>query len=887
MNIGRCKEFRILRNRDLYDQSVLHCRAYRETETWDPPKEVYETEYYNHGKVTNHQDKLYKLIPTPDIMLNRTVDGVEDIPSVGECSFPEARDKNNIWAIRGYTLTLWVEEMTDGLNYWRQVHDCQVVVDEKPHQSTATAKSDIYERIIFKDFNERCKELGRCDELGGSTTSIFWITFLIMMAFFAYSKYRRWKRNQQCVVCNRGLTWSRKRCFWCWLYDAEEFAPSIIDEMKVNDKLERGSYDNADRTIKERLMNLKFGMEKSLFGYTKDEVVQLDGDFRSMKGVRPMKKNRIQVIATTELGSELRKKENDSSRFDLDYQVKMKNKYAKIYAEEQNVYDGDAGIVVNDYVPDQEPLKLTNRRHDLFVPVADHPADKGADEMQIIDLNEDDDLNDEEDYEFDEMDKFAALAANAAVGQLTGVRTEPDKRNRKLSILGEEMEEDLADEEEGRGPETNSDEGSGGNGEGDNAMGTSDSDNAKNNNVGDPSRKTNLWKKVSNKLNEDNIDSHIEILTSDPANVKSLVRLGQLIFEKAEALHQSGKAKQAHQLFFVVALLLQRACKSMDNVEGFNILSSPDGANSKRKSIARAKDNDKTSDSRDGFPWRMLAICHMRTYLMHGVRGDFYHLECSKAAWVMALKNIKHASNPSNLVASASISQFLGDNELAFKNLNQTLDNFPKHEKISEITLQAALCAKVLRKYKESVKHMQRVLTLGIPHPYSALDAVFIMGRIYEDWSGEEEDKEQMCHKAYYKCFNSLKKERVLDEDEDFDNWINNPTTWCILAEKASAAGHYGLAADLFEQTIERVEEDNIMAPVLFELAKATYRIGNLIGAKEHLERATTYIGRKEGEHIYELLDDWQKNDKKMLALVNFPNKKFAERLLKLLPSDL
>ena len=43
MNIGRCKEFRVLRNRDLYDQEVLHCRAYRETEVWEPPKEVYET----------------------------------------------------------------------------------------------------------------------------------------------------------------------------------------------------------------------------------------------------------------------------------------------------------------------------------------------------------------------------------------------------------------------------------------------------------------------------------------------------------------------------------------------------------------------------------------------------------------------------------------------------------------------------------------------------------------------------------------------------------------------------------------------------------------------------------------------------------------------------
>ena len=108
-----------------------------------------------------------KLIHTGDVELNRTVDGVENVPGMGECNLPEARNKNDIWAIRGYTLTLYVEEMDDGFNHWRQVHDCEVVVDEKPHQTTATAKSDIYERIIFLDFKEKCKELGRCDEIAG------------------------------------------------------------------------------------------------------------------------------------------------------------------------------------------------------------------------------------------------------------------------------------------------------------------------------------------------------------------------------------------------------------------------------------------------------------------------------------------------------------------------------------------------------------------------------------------------------------------------------------------------------------------------------------------------------------------------------------------------
>ena len=53
VNIGKCKEFRILRNRDLYDQEVLHCRVYRETETWEPPAEIYDDGYYRHRSTNN------------------------------------------------------------------------------------------------------------------------------------------------------------------------------------------------------------------------------------------------------------------------------------------------------------------------------------------------------------------------------------------------------------------------------------------------------------------------------------------------------------------------------------------------------------------------------------------------------------------------------------------------------------------------------------------------------------------------------------------------------------------------------------------------------------------------------------------------------------------
>ena len=48
------------------------------------------------------------------------------------CSAPDL-NRDDKSAFRGYTLELVVEEMTDGMNFWRQVHDCTVTVDEELH----------------------------------------------------------------------------------------------------------------------------------------------------------------------------------------------------------------------------------------------------------------------------------------------------------------------------------------------------------------------------------------------------------------------------------------------------------------------------------------------------------------------------------------------------------------------------------------------------------------------------------------------------------------------------------------------------------------------------------------------------------------------------------
>jgi len=118
------------------------------------------------------------------------------------------------------------------------------------------------------------------------------------LLFWLANRFRRHQRNEQCVCCNNSLTFARKnKCFWCWVYGAEAFDTEVLKKRAETDKVEKGSFDATNLTWRERWDNYRYSMEKSIFGFTKEEVVRQDAEYRAEKGIRPMKKNRKLYVA--------------------------------------------------------------------------------------------------------------------------------------------------------------------------------------------------------------------------------------------------------------------------------------------------------------------------------------------------------------------------------------------------------------------------------------------------------------------------------------------------------------------------------------------------------------------------------------------------------------
>jgi tetratricopeptide (TPR) repeat protein len=182
---------------------------------------------------------------------------------------------------------------------------------------------------------------------------------------------------------------------------------------------------------------------------------------------------------------------------------------------------------------------------------------------------------------------------------------------------------------------------------------------------------------------------------------------------------------------------------------------------------------------------------------------------------------------------------------------------------------------------------METVLKMGPPAPYTVMDLLFIMARIYDEWSKEEDSKEQTAHRAYMKVFTKLSREGTLDEDVHFEDWMQDPVTWCGLAEKCCAAGHYILAADLFHEASIKYEEEGDehepLAALWFEMAKCYCRSGRMTTAKQCLEKALKIDPRS--QKMATVWQEWEEPTDLFTSQLALPSAKFAKKIAELMPT--
>ena len=242
----------------------------------------------------------------------------------------------------------------------------------------------------------------------------------------------------------------------------------------------------------------------------------------------------------------------------------------------------------------------------------------------------------------------------------------------------------------------------------------------------------------------------------------------------------------------------------------------------------------------DGKFWRALAATHMRTWLAEGLRAERLHLEKSCDAYEEALKFMENAIDVECWVQAAYTNQLLGRSERAAQTLGTIMKNFPNYADGSRICLQAAVILTHLGRFDQAVNYLTQVHEKGdVPNPYSSRDLVFIEARINEKWGAEEGDPEKtaVAMKLYETCFQA-KKERGDIDLPDVETWLHQGSTWRDYGEKCSIGGHFTFTIDLFRQAVDRDPDGSNSAKLIFGLAKAQYRCGNVGEAIRQLKKA-------------------------------------------------
>ncbi|GMH89252.1 hypothetical protein TL16_g11400 [Triparma laevis f. inornata] len=366
------------------------------------------------------------------------------------------------------------------------------------------------------------------------------------------------------------------------------------------------------------------------------------------------------------------------------------------------------------------------------------------------------------------------------------------------------------------------------------------------------------WSQVANQINEDSKESYLMKLKAEPKNFLALQRLGVIVKKEADG-EIARNPIYAFQLFRCAALTLEKSIE-----------------------IRGVKEIENDQD----FPWRDLAEAHLRTWLLQGIRGDRHHLDSSCLAWGHASRQLVNASDPRCLVHYASSQQFVGNYKTAAQILGEIIVNFPNYQKLNSVCFQACIILKSLHHYKQAAAYLEKVLSLGPPAPYTVVDIMFIMGRIYEEWSKEEDGHyEQTSHKAYMKVMMALKTEEILPSLTGFDDWLGDAVTWCSLAEKCEAGGHYVLAADFFNESIRRYEDEEHHTPLAqlwFELSKCFARSGKMKQAKQALERALQI--EPENKKMVGVWTEWEDPKHLFETQLRLPPKKFAAKISELMP---
>ena len=294
----------------------------------------------------------------------------------------------------------------------------------------------------------------------------------------------------------------------------------------------------------------------------------------------------------------------------------------------------------------------------------------------------------------------------------------------------------------------------------------------------------------------------------------------------------------------------------------------------------------------EGRFWLARAKSHWRVFTSQGKgagSGELAHLNYCLSAWDEALKFMATTVDPSNWHNYALANVARGNFDVAAQAFGTILKNFSSYNSCTLAVLCSSLY-KALGFYDQCIAYMFSAISMGAEAPYDSIDLAFLLARCHEekaaaegglvveendedvdeDGENENENKKQtttqshqIAIRAYSAVFDQLKQledgnpqdpattddtvvdpKRIANHSQSLDSgngmvlmrhntcakWLEDHNTWVHFGDVCSSAGHDVIAADLYEQGMQRLNtlgEIHIDKPLLgIKLAKCLRRCG-------------------------------------------------------------
>lgn len=374
----------------------------------------------------------------------------------------------------------------------------------------------------------------------------------------------------------------------------------------------------------------------------------------------------------------------------------------------------------------------------------------------------------------------------------------------------------------------------------DNASASSLAQNSPKNNVGAKQR----WGKIREQvgtMSKKDLEQDILSNISNP-NTNSVMKLGHMCLENAFERKATNRKKLVH----CGVLLMEWSVRQ--NVQLSNIET------------------------------KLLAQGHYEYWQLSGCACEDYNLTRSKVLYEESFKHIENLGNHRLLIDFCRVLQHSGEEERAAQIAMEIVKTFEHSPEYANYLFYTGCLYKSLGKHEQASTYLFESIQQGPPRYFSKLEMMFLISRNIEENS---KLRGENCDDAYRMVFDHEKLEGHVDEEVDYDGWINNSETWRILGDKCTLHGMYSIARDLYGQGLLRDETSFLKPKMWFSFAKSCYRCGKTSDAQLAIKQALTMDGYN--KQLQSTIKNWSQTRNNFEMKIN----EGLEEILKSLPAEL